>query len=433
MAGSDFDVIVIGGGPAGLMACVGALWAGARVCLVEKGDKLGRKLIISGGGRCNVTNNKEIDALVREIPGNGKFMYTAFHQFGPPQIIRFFTGLGIALKEEDNGRMFPVTDKATTVAEALIGYIRDRGTTIRLGAPIDRVLHEGGRVAGVRLASGETLVAPAVVVAVGGMSVPKTGSTGDGYAWARAAGHSITALFPTEAPIMSDEAWIQDRSLMGLSLKGAALTLTDRKGKRLTTQSGDMIFTHFGFSGPAALRLAHYVNTALRKDPEERLTLLIDLRPGPNQEQVFQETWGMVQAEPKKAVKNALKGYVPDRLLNFLLARAGIDLDTPCAHLAKARWQEFVRLLKQLPAHVAGTGTIEEAFVTGGGVSTKEIDPKTMGSKLMPGLFFAGEIMDVHAHTGGYNITIALSSGHVAGTAAAHSGARVPEKSPGAL
>ncbi|MFP5502916.1 MAG: NAD(P)/FAD-dependent oxidoreductase [Candidatus Sericytochromatia bacterium] len=416
--GQDFDVIVIGGGPAGLMACVGAVWAGARVCLVEKGDRLGRKLIISGGGRCNVTNNKEIQALVREIPGNGKFMYTAFHQFGPPQIIRFFTGLGIALKEEDNGRMFPVTDKATTVAEALIGYIRDRGVTFRLGTPVERVLYEDGRVAGVKLVGKETLRAPAVVLAVGGMSVPKTGSTGDGYAWAKEAGHTLTRLFPTEAPVHVAAPWIQARTLMGLSLKDVALTLVSAKGKKLTTQTGDMIFTHFGVSGPAALRLAHYVNTAMHQDPEGPLTLQLDARPGPNQEEVFQELWALAQAEPKKAVKNVYKGLVPERLLLFLLAEAGIDADLPAAHLPKGQATAFARLLKALPMRVTGTSSIEEAFVTGGGVSTKEIDPKTMGSKLMPGLFFAGEIMDVHAHTGGYNITIALSSGQVAGTAA---------------
>lgn len=416
-----YDVVVIGGGPAGLMACVGALKQHGKVLLLEKGDRLGRKLVISGGGRCNVTNNREIDDLVKMIPGNGKFMYGAFHQFGPKDIIRFFESLGIALKEEDHGRMFPVTDKATTVAEALIRFIREKGAEIRLQAPVDRLLFADGRVTGVKLRSGEVVETHAVVLAVGGKSVPRTGSTGDGYPWVEACGHTVTELFPTEVPVLSDEAWIRDRTLQGLSLREVPLTLVDAKGKKITTQIGDMIFTHFGFSGPAALRLGHYVNTALRKKPDDALTLKIDFRPDKNAEEIFQEALALAAAEPKKAVKNALRGMLPEKALPFLLERAGIDLELTHAHLPKARLQAFSQLVKGLSAHITGTQSIEEAFVTGGGVSTKEIDPKTMASRMVEGLYFAGEIMDVHAHTGGYNITIALSSGHVAGTYAAKS------------
>lgn len=420
---NEFDVIVIGGGPAGLMACAGAVEAGARVLLVEKGDRLGRKLIISGGGRCNVTNAGEIEDIVKMIPGNGRFMYTPFNQFSNRDIIRFFERLGVALKEEDHGRMFPVTDKATTVAETLIRYLKDRGVTMWLSAPVDRLLLHDGAVAGIRLRDGQEVAARAVVVAVGGKSVPRTGSTGDGYTWAADAGHTITPLFPTEVPITLDEPWIRDKTLMGLSLREVPLTLVDAKGKKLTTQLGDMVFTHFGVSGPAALRLGHYVSVghAQGKGP---LTLQIGFRAGVNAETVYAETMQLAAEAPKKAVKNVLTGYLPERAAAFLLDRAGIDPDTTHAHLPRARWQELARLITGLPARVTGTLSIEEAFVTGGGVSLKEIDAKTMGSRKAAGLYFAGEILDVHAHTGGYNITIAFSSGHVAGTAAARQALR---------
>ncbi|MDB5095761.1 MAG: ytfP [Cyanobacteria bacterium RYN_339] len=413
---TTYDVIVVGGGPAGLMACVGALRQNARVLLVEKGDRLGRKLIISGGGRCNVTNAGEIDDIVKMIPGNGRFMYTAFHQFGNKDIIRLFEGLGVALKEEDHGRMFPVTDKATTVAETLIRHLRDRGVEIMLNTGVAGLLLESGEVCGIRLHGGGERRAPSVVVAVGGMSVPKTGSTGDGYAWARQAGHTITPLFATEVPITLDAPWVQDKSLQGLSLREVPLTLTNAKGKKLTTQLGDMIFTHFGVSGPAALRLGHYVSVGLARG-EAPLTLAIDFRP--DVPDAFADILAMFEANPKKTAFNVLKGYVPERALSLLLGLAGILPEVTYAHLPKAKLQAFAQLIKKFGAPVTGTLSIEEAFVTGGGVNLKEIDPKTMASKVAPGLYFAGEILDVHAHTGGYNITIAFSSGHVAGSWAA--------------
>jgi predicted Rossmann fold flavoprotein len=413
-----YDVIVIGGGPAGLMACVGAVRQRARVLLVEKGDRLGRKLIISGGGRCNVTNAGEIEDIVKMIPGNGRFMYTPFGQFGNRDIIRFFEGLGVALKEEDHGRMFPVTDKATTVAETMIGYLREQGVEIKLHTSVERLLFEDGVVCGIRLHGGGEVRAASVVVAVGGKSVPKTGSTGDGYGWAQAVGHTVTPLFPTEVPVTLDAPWIKDKTLQGLSLREVPLTLTNAKGKKLTTQLGDMVFTHFGVSGPAALRLGHYVSVGLARG-EEPLKLSIDLRPDRTAEEVLNDTLALAAAAPKKSIKNVLMGYVSERMAPLLLDLAGIAHETTYAHLPKGKWQEVVRLIKGLSSQVTGTLSIEEAFVTGGGISLKEIEPKTMGSRLVPGLYFAGEIIDVHAHTGGYNITIAFSSGHVAGTAAA--------------
>ncbi|MFM1654399.1 NAD(P)/FAD-dependent oxidoreductase [Brevibacillus sp. B_LB10_24] len=412
---SNYDVIVVGGGPAGLMAAVSASAQGASVCLVEKGAKLGRKLIISGGGRCNVTNAKELDELIKMMPGNGRFMHSAFAQFGNQDIISYFEGLGVALKEEDHGRMFPVTDKASTVAGALIDKVRQQGVTFRLASPVQRVLYEQGSVRGILLKSGETLLAPCVIVAVGGCSVPQTGSTGDGYSWAEDAGHTITDLYPTEVPLVASDSFIRDKVLQGLSLREVELTLYHPKGKKVSSQTGDVIFTHFGLSGPAALRMGHYVSVTQRSVGQVPLSLTVDMMPDKSQEEIFAESWSRMADQPKKAVKNVLKGFLPERLIPLLLKLADIPEEMTFDHLSKRNWQEFAAAIKRFPMTITGTLSLSEAFITGGGVSVKEIDPRTMQSKLMPGLFFAGEVMDVHAHTGGYNITIAFSSGYVAG------------------
>ncbi len=416
---TNWDVIIIGGGPAGLMAAASAAGHGARTLLLEKGTKLGRKLIISGGGRCNVTNRKPVDELVQHIPGNGRFMFSAFHTFGNEEIIRFFEGLGVNLKEEDNGRMFPVTDKAVTVANALIDHLRRQGVQIRLGAAVERVTYGEQGVTGVLLKTGEHLTCRAVVVAVGGKSVPQTGSTGDGYAWAAEAGHTITDFYPTEVPLKASDPFIREKVLQGLSLRDITMTLWDPKGKRITAQRGDMIFTHFGLSGPCALRISHYVSVTQKKLGRIPLRLTIDLFADKSAAQVQQEATALLQAEPKKAVKNVLKGFLPERMIPLLLSAVEIPETTTQAHISNERWSALCRLVKAFPVTITGTLSIEEAFVTGGGVSVKEIDPSTMASKIMPGLHFAGEIMDVHGHTGGYNITVAFSSGYVAGMSAA--------------
>ena len=414
-----FDIIVIGGGPSGLMASVAAAEQGASVLLIDKGDKLGRKLGISGGGRCNVTNAKEKDELIRHIPGNGRFLYSALHDFDNQSIIAFFEGLGIALKEEDNGRMFPVSDKAKTVVDALVNYSRKLGVTHRVNCPVDEVVYQDGAVAGVRLRSGEVVQGRAVIIAVGGKSVPHTGSTGDGYVWAEQAGHTITPLYPTEVPLTSNASFIRSRELQGLSLRDVALTVWAARGKRLVTHEGDMIFTHFGLSGPAALRCSQFIVKELARSGAETVLITIDMKPGLTAEDVYEQTWELARSEPKKAVKNVLRAYLPERMIPVLLAKAGLDEQLTFDHIPKQGWQELSRLVKSFKVKISGTLSIEEAFVTGGGVHLKEIDPRTMQSKLMRGLFFCGEVLDIHGYTGGYNITAAFVTGHCAGRCAA--------------
>lgn len=412
-------IIIIGGGPSGLMAAIAAAGEGAKVHLLDKGDKLGRKLGISGGGRCNVTNAKELDDLIKHIPGNGRFLYSALASFGNREIIRFFEELGIPLKEEDNGRMFPVSDKAKTVVDALVGEVRRLGVSIRTNEPVDRVLYQDGCVTGVRLKSGERLDADAVIVAVGGKSVPHTGSTGDGYAWAEEAGHTITPLFPTEVPLTSKEPWIRSRELQGLSLRDVELTVWNAKGKRVVAHRGDLLFTHFGLSGPIALRCSQYVVKELRKTGGEPVKATIDLKPDFSLDEVMQATTALTKTEARKAAKNVLKAYVPERLVPLLLAMSDIDEATTYDHLPKQGWLAFNRFIKALPISIHGTLSIEEAFITGGGVNLKEIDPTSMESKRMRGLFFCGEVLDIHGYTGGFNITAAFATGHLAGTHAA--------------
>jgi predicted Rossmann fold flavoprotein len=414
-----YDVIIIGGGPSGLMAAIAASLHGASVLLIDKGDKLGRKLGISGGGRCNVTNAKEIDELIQNIPGNGRFLYSSLTQFGNKDIIALFEGMGIPLKEEDRGRMFPVSDKAKTVVDALINRVQHSGVAIRVNTPVKQVLYSEGRTSGVELYTGETIHSRCIIVAVGGKSVPHTGSTGDGYTWAEQAGHTITELYPTEVPLTSDEPFIRSRELQGLSLRNIVATVWNPQGKKTIQHEGDLIFTHFGISGPVALRCSQYIVKIRKQFHVRTVTLTIDLFPDQNAEQTYKETYQLARNEPKKAIKNVLKAVLPERMIPIILSRANLKEETTFDNIPKQPWLEMVKLLKAFPIQVNGTLSIEEAFVTGGGVHLKEIDPKSMESMLMKGLFFCGEIIDVHGYTGGYNITAAFSTGYTAGKHAA--------------
>ncbi|GEL07659.1 NAD(P)/FAD-dependent oxidoreductase [Salisediminibacterium halotolerans] len=416
------DVIVVGGGPSGLMAAASAKMHGADVLLLDKGNKLGRKLAISGGGRCNVTNRAPLEELIRHIPGNGRFMHSPFSVFNNEDIIRFFENLGIDLKEEDNGRMFPVSNKAADVVRAMLNHLQAIGVELQKNTHVNDLLvdRSSQAVSGVKLQDGTEIKARAVIIAAGGKSVPETGSTGDGYPWAEKAGHTITDLFPTEVPITLNDAFIADKTLQGLSLRDVSLSVIDpKKGKALKTHRGDFIFTHFGISGPIALRCSQYVVKAKAKHAVDQIALTADLFPDDQEESLIAKTAEQLKEGEKKAVKNTLSGVLPERLLQLTLERTGIEPGTASLHLSRADVQKWSQLVKRFPLTATGTLSIEKAFVTGGGVSLKEIEPKRMASKFTSGLYFSGEVLDLHGYTGGYNITVAFSTGYTAGKAAA--------------
>ncbi|MEH7253404.1 NAD(P)/FAD-dependent oxidoreductase [Neobacillus niacini] len=415
----QYDVVVIGGGPSGLMAAIAAGEKGLKVLLIDKGDKLGRKLAISGGGRCNVTNRLPVEEIIKHLPGNGKFLYSAFSIFSNEDIITFFEKLGIELKEEDHGRMFPVSNKAQSVVDALLNQLEKLKVKVYTNSPVSDIVYRDGHVSSVKLKNGTEFEAKSVVIAVGGKSVPHTGSTGDGYAWAQKAEHTITELFPTEVPVTSNEPFIKNKSLQGLSLREIELSVLNPKGKAIITHRMDMIFTHFGLSGPAVLRCSQFVVKAMKKWKLQEVTMGLDALPDKKEEEIFQEIVKLVKSEPKKSIKNTLKGFLPERYLLFLLENSEIDPLEQGAIISNEKIRAFAKSCKQFLIKVNGTLPLEKAFVTGGGVSVKEIEPQTMGSKLMEGLYFCGEILDVHGYTGGYNITSALVTGRLAGTNAA--------------
>lgn len=413
-----YDVIVIGGGPSGLMAAISAAEHGAHTLLLEKGKKLGKKLAISGGGRCNVTNRLPEDEVIKHIPGNGKFLYSAFSVFNNYDIIEFFENLGVALKEEDHGRMFPASNSAASVVNPLIDQLNKLQVEVKLNSPVKAVDY-GETVHKVYGENGDEYETKAIVIAVGGKAVPHTGSNGEGYPWAKKAGHTITTLFPTEVPLTSKESFIKERILQGLALRDVAVSVLNKKGKSIITHRMDMLFTHFGVSGPAILRCSQFVVKELMK--EQAVTLQIDALPDKNQEKLRQEINELIHNNPKRAIKNSLKGLIPERYLQFLLDTLTLDGNLQGNHLSNENVRALAQVIKQFSFKVDGSLPMEKAFVTGGGVSIKEIVPNTMQSKLMDRLFFCGEILDIHGYTGGYNITSALVTGRLAGMNAAWS------------
>ncbi|MBO1002483.1 NAD(P)/FAD-dependent oxidoreductase [Pseudogracilibacillus auburnensis] len=415
-----YDVIVIGGGPSGLMAAISAAEHGAKTMLVEKGQKLGTKLAISGGGRCNVTNRLPQDEVIKNIPGNGKFLYSAFSVFNNYDIIDYFERMGIALKEEDHGRMFPVSNSAKSVVDTLVNRLHELEVHMQLSTPV-KAIHYTETTHHILLQNGEKIHTKAVVIAVGGKSVPHTGSTGDGYAWAKKAGHTITDLYPTEVALTSDERFIKDKTLQGLSLRDVALTVLNKKGKPIITHQMDMVFTHFGISGPAVLRCSQFVVKEMMMGRQKRVLMAIDMLPNEQLEQLMNKTFAAIKKNARKSVKNTLRDMtgIPERLLTYLLYKNEVGEELKAGNVSNDTIRTIIDNIKNFTFYVNGSLSIEKAFVTGGGVSTKEIIPNTMESKLMGRLFFCGEILDIHGYTGGYNITAALVTGRLAGTNAA--------------
>src|SRR5690625_5236863 len=395
------------------MAAIAAAENGAKTMLLEKGKKLGTKLAISGGGRCNVTNRLPQEEVIKHIPGNGKFLYSAFSVFNNYDIIDFFENMGVGLKEEDHGRMFPVSNSAKTVVNTLINKLEQLHVEIRMNTPVQAIHYDEAEHT-VILQDEQHIQTKAIVIAVGGKAVPHTGSTGDGYAWAKKAGHTITEIYPTEVALTSNEEFIKNKSLQGLSLRDVSLTVLNKKTKPVLTHQMDMIFTHFGVSGPAVLRCSQFVVKELMKGSQS-LSMVLNALPDKNEDMLTKDVLKFMDENPKKSLKNILKGIVPERLLLYILNKNDVGGEQKAANVSKEAVRATIHDMKSFTFEVHGSLPIEKAFVTGGGVSIKEIVPNTMHSKKMHGLYFCGEILDIHGYTGGYNITSALVTGRLAG------------------
>ncbi|UXR38921.1 NAD(P)/FAD-dependent oxidoreductase [Staphylococcus simulans] len=410
-----YQSIIIGGGPSGLMSAAAASQNKQKVLLIEKKKGLGRKLKISGGGRCNVTNRLPYDEIIRHIPGNGKFLYSPFSVFDNESIIEFFESRGVKLKEEDHGRMFPVSNRAQDVVDTLVQELKNNNVEIKEETAVKHIkLDEDGHFI-VTDQNDQVYHSKTVVIATGGTSVPQTGSTGDGYTFAESLGHTITERFPTEVPITSKEPFIIRKTLKGLSLKDVALSVLRKNGKPRITHQMDMIFTHFGISGPAALRCSQFVYKEQKSQKKQDIQMQLDVFPDEKENEVQARIKSLIKKTPDKLVKNSLRGIIEERYLNFILEQAGVAEDTTGHHISNQQILTLAQLFKGFTFTVNGTLPIEKAFVTGGGVSIKEIEPHTMMSKITPGLFLCGEVLDIHGYTGGYNITSALVTGRVSG------------------
>lgn len=408
------DIVVIGGGAAGCLAALTAAQGGAKVILLERNPKLGRKLYITGKGRCNVTNNSGADEVLKNIPHNSRFLTSAVTRFPPSAVMELFESLRVPLKTERGNRVFPQSDRAADIIDALLMGLRRAGVAI-LEERAEHILTENGSVSGVATEHGRH-ACKAVILATGGVSYPLTGSSGDGYRMAAELGHTIIPPSPSLVPLVA-EGDLCGR-MQGLSLKNVAVKVKNKKGKVVFKEQGEMIFTHFGLSGPLILSASAH----MREFDTERYTVWIDLKPALDENTLDERLLRELGGNPNRSFHNVLDTLVPRLLVPVLAELSEIPEGTAANAVTKGQRRRLLELLKGLPISVAGPRPIAEAIVTSGGVKTAEVDPKTMVSKRVNGLYFAGELLDVDAYTGGFNLQIAWSTAHAAGEAAAGAG-----------
>lgn len=401
-------VIVVGGGAAGMMAAIAAGKNGNSVELYEKNEKLGKKLFITGKGRCNVTNAADVETLLNNVVRNRKFLYSAFYGFDNMALCEMIEEAGCKLKTERGDRVFPESDHSSDIIKALEKLLQKYHVSVHLKAEVRSILAEDGEAKGIKLSDGKKIFGDAVIVCTGGYTYPLTGSTGDGYRFAKDTGHTVTEVAPSLVPFETSEKWAKD--LMGLSLKNVNLTLISGK-KKLYDGFGEMLFTHFGISGPLVLTASCYYDD--KKYPDCKV--IIDLKPALSLEQLDKRLIREFEANVNKQFDNALASLLPSKMIPVMVELSGIPADKKIHDITKQERADFAALLKHVEMNITGTRGPEEAIITRGGVSVKEIDPGTMESKSVKGLYFAGEVLDLDAVTGGFNLQIAWSTGYAAG------------------
>jgi len=406
-------IIVVGAGAAGLMCAGNAALCGADVTILEKNSRVGRKIMITGKGRCNVTNNCDSTAFIANVATNGRFLYSAINNFSTQDTMDFFEQNGVPLKTERGNRVFPVSDRAVDIVDCLHRFVSRCGCKI-INAEVRSLIIDNGCVCGVTTADGEKYMCDKVVVATGGKSYPLTGSTGTGYILARQAGHTVVIPKPSLVPMVSSDPWC--KSLQGLSLKNVSLSVIAKKGsKTIYSDFGEMLFTHFGISGPIVLSASAHLAHKQAGD----YYISIDIKPALTEKQLDLRILRDFEMFINKDIQNSLNRLLPSKIIPIVISRANIPFETKCNSITKEQRQALVNIIKNFTINIIGFRPIEEAIVTSGGVSTKEINPKTMESKLCSNLYFVGEVIDVDAYTGGFNLQIAFSTGYLAGQAAA--------------
>lgn len=404
-------ILIIGGGAAGMMASIWAARNGNEVHVFEKNEKTGKKLYITGKGRCNLTNACDMDTLFASVCTNEKFLYSAFYGFTSQDVMGFFEEAGVKLKTERGNRVFPMSDRSADILDALRRQMKKSGVRVHLNTEVSDILTEEGRAFGIRMADGQTIRGDAVFVATGGLSYASTGSTGDGYRFAEKLGHKVNSCQPSLVPFHIREAFVKE--LQGLSLKNVEIRIRNGK-KELYREFGEMLFTHFGVSGPLILTASSYVGKLAAK---QELSLILDLKPALTIEQLDQRILRDFEENKNKAFKNAVSGLFPAKLTPVMISLSGIDPDKKVHEISREERQRFISLIKNMEMTITGLRGFEEAIITRGGVSVKEINPSTMESKLVSGLYFIGEVLDLDAVTGGFNLQIAWSTAYAAGNA----------------